>query len=119
MAKDLQSRLNAAAEALGPSKMEAGGTSLSHIPGKPFTRPYAPRASQAVAALDYDSKTQDLFVTYTSGGKYRYSGVSSDTYYDFATTTSKGHFVNETIKKGGYQCQYIGGGKRKRAVSCQ
>ncbi len=117
MAKNLQSRLNAAAEALGPSKMEAGGTSLSHIPGKPYTRPYAPRASQAVADLSYDSKSQNLFVTYTNGYKYRYSGVSSDTYYDFATTTSKGHFVNETIKKGGYQCQYISG-NRKRAVSC-
>ncbi len=102
MAKDLQSRLNAAAEALGPEKPPAkapgGGTSYSAIPGVEGSRPYAERASQAVADLGYDYKGGNLCVTFTSGGRYMYMGVPQSVYMAFATASSKGAFVNKVIK---------------------
>ncbi len=120
MARDLQSRLNAAAAALGPDKPPAkapgGGTSYSQIPGVPNSKPYGDRPSQAVAGLDYDYKSKDLYVTYTTGSKYRYSSVPQDVYMGFATASSKGYFVNNVIKPG-YSCKFISG-NRKRAVSC-
>ncbi len=120
MARDLQSRLNAAVEALGPSGPRqgaaGGGTSYSQIPGVSGSKPYGERPSQAVADLDYDYKGGSLYVTYTNGYKYRYSGVPQQTYMEFATASSKGAYVNNVIKPG-YSCKYISG-NRKRAVSC-
>ena len=89
-----------AARGLGPEQVvsEKPGISWSRVPGQPSTGPYQDRPSQAVAEMGYDYNRKDLTVTYTSGGRYVYHGVSMADYTGFQTASSKGFFVNKVIK---------------------
>jgi len=95
-------QLQQAARGLGPEQVVSegpeGGTSWSRVPGQPGSTPYFDRPSQAVAELGYDYNNKDLTVTYTSGGRYVYHGVSMPDYTGFETASSKGFYVNKVIK---------------------
>ena len=95
-------QLRQAARGLGPeqvvSEAEGGGTSWSRVPGEPSTTHYLYRPSRAVSNLGYYYNNKDLTVTYTSGGRYVYHGVSQTDYTAFQTSSSKGFFVNKVIK---------------------
>ena len=54
--------------------------------------------SSAIAEIGYNADAGDLYVTFNSGRRYVYSGVSPQRYRAFATAESKGKYLNSAIK---------------------
>ena len=54
--------------------------------------------SSVVAAIRYDANTHTLRVIYVSGSVYDYKQVPEKIYMDMRTASSKGEFLNKTIK---------------------
>ncbi|CAN5277102.1 KTSC domain-containing protein [soil metagenome] len=55
-------------------------------------------ASSVIARIDYNAHSRELHVTFTSGRRYRYSGVPAEVYFQFCRAASKGEFFNALIK---------------------
>ena len=55
-----------------------------------------PISSSNIAGAEYDASNQVLYITFHSGAKYRYDGVSQEDVDAFAIAPSAGsHFHNE------------------------
>jgi len=54
--------------------------------------------SSIVAAFAYEAEDMTLFVRFKTGRTYRYSGVPSSVYEDFADADSKGAFFNAQVQ---------------------
>ena len=54
--------------------------------------------SEAVAQIEYDPPARTLFVQFTSGEWYSYSGVSPRVHADFVAAESKGRFFQDHIR---------------------
>jgi hypothetical protein len=54
--------------------------------------------SSSVAAFAYEAEDMTLFVRFKTGRTYRYSGVPSSVYEDFADADSKGAFFNAQVQ---------------------
>ncbi|MGA0598711.1 KTSC domain-containing protein [Enterovirga sp. CN4-39] len=54
--------------------------------------------SSAVKAVDHDARRRELTVTFASGARYAYSGVTEETYEALLRAESVGRFVNLEIK---------------------
>jgi hypothetical protein len=54
--------------------------------------------SSSIAAYAYSSQEMYLYVRFKNGRTYRYSGVPSSVYEDFADADSKGAFFNAQIQ---------------------
>jgi hypothetical protein len=54
--------------------------------------------SSVIRRVEYDGEEEALFVTFTSGLTYRYSGVPEVEYDSLLGAASKGAFFNERIK---------------------
>lgn len=54
--------------------------------------------SRAISIVDYDPEQEVLKVEFVERGTYTYSGVSLDTYVDFATAESQGRYFNLYIR---------------------
>lgn len=55
-------------------------------------------ASSNINGIAYKEASQELFVEFKGGSRYRYDGVDQDTYDDFMSSPSKGSFFAENIK---------------------
>jgi lysyl-tRNA synthetase class 2 len=54
--------------------------------------------STAVRAIDYDPQGQALQVTFVSGERYRYRGVTAQVHQAFLDAESKGRFFQAQIR---------------------
>ena len=54
--------------------------------------------SSNIRGIAYNKDTQELFVDFTSGSKYKYSGVPQEDYDDFLSAPSKGSFFHDNIR---------------------
>lgn len=54
--------------------------------------------SEAVSRIEYDPPTRTLFVQFTSGEWYSYSGVSPRVHADFVAAESHGRFFQDHIR---------------------
>jgi hypothetical protein len=54
--------------------------------------------STAIAFISYDRDSTMLTVTFVSGRRYKYYGVSSDVAAAFRQASSKGAFFNQRIR---------------------
>lgn len=59
---------------------------------------YQAVVSSNILGIAYDEPTQALYVEFTSGGKYKYSGVPQTEYEDFMAAGSKGSYLAQNIK---------------------
>lgn len=76
----------------------------------PAARSVLTAGSSNIRGFRYEPSTQDLFITYKSGGTYRYSGVPPAAARSLARAKSVGKAVNKRIKGGGYAYEKVGAG---------
>jgi hypothetical protein len=62
--------------------------------------------SSMVSEVAYDSNTNELHITWNSGRRSAYSGVSEDVANQVANAPSVGQAVNQLIK-GSYNHRYV------------
>lgn len=55
-------------------------------------------ASTAAKAISYDEASRNLYVTWSGGGEYAYSGVSPQVFQALCAAPSKGKYLNRVIK---------------------
>lgn len=58
--------------------------------------------SSNVESIGYDADSATLRIVYVKGGIYEYQGVPMEEYEGLMNAASKGEYVNQIIKKGGY-----------------
>jgi hypothetical protein len=63
--------------------------------------------SSNLASVGYNKTTNTLEVEFTNGNIYQYSSVPIDAYEGLMVSDSKGHYLNENIKKAGYICNRV------------
>jgi len=63
--------------------------------------------SSNVEAIGYDEERHALRVRFRNGTLYEYSQVSPEVFRTFLAAPSKGSFVHEVLRKGGYACRRI------------
>lgn len=61
-----------------------------------------PVNSSNVGSIGYDPDSATLRIEYSKGGIYEYQGVPIDVYEGLMGAASKGDYVNQVIKRGGY-----------------
>lgn len=66
-----------------------------------------PVASTNVASIGYEVETQTLEVEFRNGSVYQYFNVPEFHYEGLLNASSKGRYLNEHIKKGGYPCTKV------------
>lgn len=54
--------------------------------------------STAISRIEYDAGSQQLYITFHSGGTYTYYGVPQHVYEAFLRAPSKGDFFHDHIK---------------------
>jgi len=57
-----------------------------------------PVDSTNISQIGYDTTSEELYIEYTSGQIYVYSGVSQGTYEELLYADSKGSYMNREIK---------------------
>lgn len=62
--------------------------------------------SSSIAAFAYEAEDLALYVRFKNGRTYRYAGVPSSVYEDFADAGSKGAFFNAEVQ-GSYPYSQI------------
>lgn len=68
---------------------------------------YTPVSSSNVAAIGYDDASSTLGVQFLDGSEYHYYGVPRDLYDGLMGAQSKGGFLSQFIKKGGFKYSRI------------
>ncbi|MGA2725661.1 MAG: KTSC domain-containing protein [Bryobacteraceae bacterium] len=63
--------------------------------------------SSNLASVGYDIKSAILEVEFQHGGIYRCFGVPLFVYQGLLSAASKGKYLNEVVKRGGYQYSRI------------
>ncbi|WP_420960175.1 KTSC domain-containing protein [Brucella sp. IR073] len=58
-----------------------------------------PIQSKAITNAEYDPSTQQLHLTFTSGGTYTFFAVPESVYTAFLASSSKGTFYNTYIRE--------------------
>lgn len=66
-----------------------------------------PVQSSNLASVRFDATTLTLEVEFLTGGIYQYYGVGADVYEGLMTAGSKGSFLSQFVKKGGYPVSKI------------
>jgi hypothetical protein len=66
-----------------------------------------PVESSNVEAVAYDEATLTLHVSFRNGSLYEYSRVPTEVFRSFLDAPSKGSFVHEVLRKGGYSYRRI------------
>lgn len=66
-----------------------------------------PVESSNVEAIGYDEGTSTLHVSFQNGSLYEYSRVPPEVFRSFLDAPSKGSFVHEVLRKGGYSYRRI------------
>jgi len=61
-----------------------------------------PVSSTNVASIGYDSNSMTLEVEFLNGSIYEYYNVPEGLFNDFLIASSKGTFLDQFIKKGGF-----------------
>lgn len=62
-----------------------------------------PVSSSNIASIGYDENTNTLRVSFLNGSLYDYHSVPSHLYHGLMNASSHGGYLDEYIKKGGYQ----------------
>ncbi len=65
-------------------------------------------SSTDVASIGYCPETATLEVEFLKGGIYEYYSVPEQLFFDFLNADSKGRFLNQYIKKGGFSYAKVG-----------
>lgn len=60
-------------------------------------------SSSNIAAIGYDSDTNELVVEFNNGGVYKYLDVPFETYQELMDAESHGVYFNANIRKGGFE----------------
>jgi hypothetical protein len=63
---------------------------------------FSTNSEALVGDVVYDPDVQELYVTYTGGGKYTYYNVSPKKFSNFQKAGSRGSYINYYIKQQGY-----------------
>ena len=63
--------------------------------------------SSNLAAVGYDIESAILEVEFQHGGVYQYFGVPLVVYQGLLNAPSKGTYLNEVVKRGGYRYRRI------------
>jgi len=71
--------------------------------------------STAIRAIDYDAPRRQLEVTFVSGERYAYFGVSSAVHRAFMEAESKGQFFRAKIR-GRYPYSKLPGGAKSSPI---
>jgi hypothetical protein len=69
----------------------------AHRSPKPKATATPGKAGSTIASSSYDPGTGHLLVTFASGSRYRYEGVSPQTADDFRTASSQGAHLHAHI----------------------
>ena len=64
-------------------------------------------SSSTIASIGYDVSGETLEVEFKGGLIYQYSGVPLGLYNGLMSASSKGNYLDEYIKKGGYPYRKI------------
>lgn len=67
-----------------------------------------PVQSSNVASVGYDEGTSTLEIGFNDGSIYQYFGVPQHIYEGLMNAPSKGTFLNQYIKRGGYGYAKVG-----------
>ncbi len=67
-----------------------------------------PVQSSNVASVGYDEDSATLEVGFNDGSVYQYFGVSLQVYEGLMNASSKGSYLNQHIKRGGYGYSKVG-----------
>jgi hypothetical protein len=59
-------------------------------------------SSSDISAIGYDFDSATLRIDFIKSGLYEYYGVSQELYEGLMDAPSKGQYLNQNIKKGGY-----------------
>lgn len=59
-------------------------------------------SSSNIESIGYDETTQILEVAFLTGAIYQYYGVPDQLYQGLMSASSKGTYLNQYIKKGGF-----------------
>jgi hypothetical protein len=54
--------------------------------------------SARILEVQYDAETQEMWITFVRGGKYKYSNVTEDIYIALVTAESPGRIFDQEIK---------------------
>jgi len=57
-----------------------------------------PVSSEAIALLEYDDETEECYVTFHSGGRYKIPEFPASEFRAWLTARSKGSFFNTNVK---------------------
>lgn len=55
--------------------------------------------STSIQCCEYDPATKDMHITFVSGGKYKFSGVSQEDFDGFKTCDSVGSYFHTKIRR--------------------
>lgn len=58
--------------------------------------------SSTISQIGYEPNSASLVVEFHNGTRYTYHGVPVDVFEAFSESGSKGQFLSQVIKKGGY-----------------
>ena len=67
----------------------------------------SPVNSAAVRSVGYDATQKILEVEYQNGAVYQYMHVPEKTYADLMTASSHGRFVEEQVKRAGFDFRKV------------
>jgi len=57
-----------------------------------------PVSSDAIALLEYDAETEECYVTFHKGGRYKIPGLPETEFMAWMASRSKGSFFNTNVK---------------------
>ncbi len=64
--------------------------------------------SSVIAAMHYDPERRVLMIVYRGNrGRYRYFDVPPEEWQEFGAAKSKGTYLNEKFKRGGYRYEKV------------
>lgn len=66
-----------------------------------------PISSSNISGAEYDEISQQLYVTFNSGVRYRYDGVDQETVDEFQGAPSAGGYLHDSIK-GSFPATRVG-----------
>jgi KTSC domain len=67
-----------------------------------------PVQSSTIASVGYEEETSTLEVGFNNGTIYQYFGVPKHIYEGLMNASSKGSYLNQYVKRGGYGYTKVG-----------
>lgn len=70
---------------------------IPQVPDKVLRK--IPISSSHILSAEYDDNTQEMFIEFDNGSRYRYSNVDSVVFTAFMDSPSKGNYLHKVIKQ--------------------